>query len=230
MRIRTLINVLLILGGVLCVISTLKEWTEVEFYVKPTIVPMLFILYWFNTRKVDFVFLIILLLCFIGDVFTLLEFDDSFLYVLLSYTVAYFFMYHYGLKEFFPISLSLKEVTVFILFSLIWTYTIFEIFFAIQNKIGDLKILSMVYCINMYMLFGLAFLKFMNKRTKFTFWFLIAVFSFVICDAATALNKFNESNFYFQLLNAIFQLLAVYFLIRFRLSQEQYNFTLQDTV
>lgn len=201
-----------------------------EFYVKPTMVPMLFMLYWFNTRKVDFVFLIILFLCFIGDVFTLLEFENSFIYVLLSYTVAYFFVYYYGLKEFFPISLSPKEVTVLVLFTLIWTYTIFQIFFAIQNKIGDLRILSIVYCVNMYVLFEVAFLKFLNKRAKFTFWFLIAIFSFVICDAATALNRFSESNFYFQLLNAIFQLLAVYFLIRFRLSQEQHDFSLQNPV
>ncbi|RZS92615.1 lysoplasmalogenase family protein [Aquimarina brevivitae] len=228
MQVRTLIHVLLLLGGLLCVASAIFDWKEIELYIKPTMVPMFFMLYWFNTQKIDTLFVIILFMCFTGDVFVLLEIEKSFVYVLLSYTIAYILLYFYVFVFIKNLRLSKTKMVLFFVFLAVWTYIILEVYYAIEGNIGDLKNFSIIYCLNVYILFAVAVLQYLITSNTFSRWFFFSILAFVLCDIATALHKFHHPRIYWELMNAIFQLLAVYCLVRFRLALNRSSSVYQE--
>ncbi|GAA4274643.1 lysoplasmalogenase family protein [Aquimarina gracilis] len=218
MRIRTLIKILLIITGGLCVLCTALQWTELEFYIKPTTVPLFFMLYWFSVKKTDSLFLIILLLCFLGDIFLLVDINNSFVYVLLSYTICYLILFYYLYKNYTPVDYSNVDIIYLAVFFVAWTYIAYEIYDATQGTMDEIRPYGVSYLIILYLLFIGAVFQYVNIRSSQSLWFLIAVLNFVISDSCFALNRFYIPAIEFEIINSIYQLLAVFFLVQFKIS------------
>lgn len=218
MKIRTLIQILLIVAGGLCVLSTIMQWPELELYTKPTTVPLFFMLYWFNVKKFDNLFLIILSLCFLGDIFLLTRIENSFMYVLLSYTLCYLILFYYLFKNHQPLDYDKYDVIYIILFVFCWTYIAYEIYRATEGNMGDIKPYGTAYIIILYLLFIGAVFQYINIRSPKSLWFLIAILNFVISDTCFALNKFYMPLLELEIINSIYQLLAVFFLVKFKIA------------
>ncbi len=218
MKIRTLIKILLLITGGLCVLSTVMQWPDLEFYVKPTTVPLFFMLYWFNVKRVDTLFLVILLLCFLGDIFLLTEMKNAFMYVLLSYTVCYLILFYYLYKNYSPIDYSATDMMYLIVFFVSWTYVVYEIYKAVEGTMGDIRPYGLSYLVILYLLFIGAVLQYANVRSTKSLWFLIAVLNFVVSDTSFALNRFYIPSIELEIINSIYQLLAVFFLVQFKTS------------
>ncbi len=218
MKIRTLIKILLLITGGLCVLSTAMQWPDLEFYVKPTTVPLFFMLYWFNVKRVDSLFLVILLLCFLGDVFLLTEMKNAFMYVLLSYTICYLMLFYYLYKNYSPIDYGATDMLYLIVFFVAWTYVVYEIYNAVEGTMGDIRPYGLSYLVILYLLFIGAVLQYANVRSTKSLWFLIAVLNFVVSDTSFALNRFYIPSIELEIINSIYQLLAVFFLVQFKTS------------
>ncbi|AXT63493.1 hypothetical protein D1816_25170 [Aquimarina sp. AD10] len=218
MKIRTLIKVLLILTGGLCVLSVALQNSSLELYVKPMTVPLFFMLYWFNVKKIDILFLVILLLCFLGDVFLLTDIKNSFIYVLISYVLCYVILFYYLLKNHKKINFSTTDIIYLSVFFVIWTYVVYEIYSAIEGQMGDIRLYGLIYMIVLYFLLLGAVFQYTNIRSTKSLWFLIAILNFVISDSCFALNRFYISSIELEVINAIYQLLAVFFLVKYKIS------------
>ncbi len=218
MKIRTVIKILLIIAGAFCVLSTALQLPELELYAKPATVPLFFMLYWFNVKKVDGLFLIILLLCFLGDIFLLIDVQNSFIYVLLSYTICYLILFYYLYKNYKPIDYGTTDIAYLVVFFVAWTFIAYEIYDVTQEAMGDIRPFGVGYIIILYLLLTGAVFHYVNVRSSKSLWFLIAVLNFVISDSCFALNKFYIPSLEFEIINSIYQLLAVFFLVQFKIS------------
>ncbi|MDY8138275.1 lysoplasmalogenase family protein [Aquimarina sp. 2201CG5-10] len=218
MKVRTLIKILLIIAGGLCVLSTIMQWPELELYVKPATVPLFFMLYWFNVKKLDNLFLIILFLCFLGDIFLLTKIENSFIYVLISYTLCYFILFYYLYKNHKPIDYNNSDIIYLGVFFVIWTVVVYEIYAATTPSMGDVKPYGIAYIIILYLLLIGVVFQYINVRSTKSLWLLLAVINFVISDTSFALDKFYFSILELKVINSIYQLLAVFFLVRFKIA------------
>ena len=218
MKIRTLIKILLLIAGALCVLSTAFQWPMIELYAKPTTVPLFFMLYWFQVKKIDVLFLVILFLCFLGDIFLLIDVQSSFMFVLLSYTICYLILFYYLYKNFKPIDYGVTDIIYLIVFFVAWTFIVYEIYDVTEKEMGDIRPYGVGYIIILYLLLIGAVLQYANVRSSKSLWFLIAVLNFVISDSCFALNKFYIPSIEFEIINSIYQLLAVFFLVQFKIS------------
>ncbi|TPN82101.1 lysoplasmalogenase family protein [Aquimarina algicola] len=218
MKIRTLIKIFLVIAGSLCVLSTAMQWPELEFYAKPTTVPLFFMLYWFSVKKIDGIFLMVLCMCFIGDIFLLTGVQDYFIYVLLSNGLCYILLFYFLYKNHKPIEYSNTDIFYLVIFFVLWTLIVYEIYEAISPNMGEIKPYGIIYLIILYFLFTGAVFQYANTRSSQALWFLIAILNFVICDSCYALDMFYINSIEFRIINAIYQLLAVFFLVKFRIS------------
>ncbi|MBQ0734052.1 lysoplasmalogenase family protein [Aquimarina celericrescens] len=218
MKIRTLTKILLLLAGGLCVLSKAMQWEELELYAKPATVPLLLMLYWFSAKKLDALFLIILLLCFLGDIFLLTDIDNSFMYVLLSYAICYLILFYYLYKNYTPIDYSSTDIVYLVIFFVAWTFIAYEIYNVTEAAMGKIRPYGVGYIIILYLLFIGAVFQYVNVRSAQSLWFLIAVLNFVISDSCFALNRFYIHSIEFEIINSVYQLLAVFFLVQFKIS------------
>lgn len=221
MKIATLIKILLLIAGGLCVLSTAMGWSDLELYVKPTTVPLFFMLYWFNAKKVEGLFLLILVLCFLGDIFLLTEMANGLMYVLLSYTLCYLILFYYIYKNHKPIDFDNADIVYLGVFFVAWTYIAYEIFSATQQAMGSIRPYGVAYLVILYFLLVGAVFYYINIRSTKSLWFLIAILNFVISDSCFALNRFYIPSIHFEIINSIYQLLAVFFLVQFKISSSR---------
>ncbi len=218
MKIRTLIKIALLVTGSLCVLSTILQEESLEFYVKPMTVPLFFMLYWFNVKKVDVLFLLILGLCFLGDIFLLTQLENGFVYVLLSYASCYSILFYYLYLDYKPSNYTNQEIVFLSLFFVGWTAVVYEIYDLTYENMGDVKPYGIVYMLLLYFLLLGSVFRYVNTRSHKSLWFLIAVVNFVICDTCYALDMFYISMLEFKIISAIYQLLAVYFLVKYTIA------------
>ncbi|WP_378172920.1 lysoplasmalogenase family protein [Aquimarina sp. SS2-1] len=218
MKIRTLIKILLLVTGGLCVLSTILQNPTIELYAKPMTVPLFFMLYWFNVQKVDSLFVVVLFLCFLGDIFLLVGLENSFRYVLLSYTLSYFILFYFLYKNHQPLDYNKIDILYMIGFFVFWTIIAYEIYEVTNQNMGKIKPFGIMYLIILYFLLIGAVFQYINVRSPKSLWFAIAILNFVISDACFALDRFYVPSLELKIINSIYQLLAVFFLVKFKLS------------
>lgn len=218
MKISALIKILLIITGGLCVLSTVMQWPILELYIKPTTVPLFFMLYWFNTKKINVSFLLVLLTCFLGDIFLLTDLQNSFIYVLMSYSVCYLLLFFLLYKNYKPVDYDTTDIIYLSVFLVAWTLIVYEIYEVIEGAMGDIKFYGIAYLFILYFLFIGAVFQYVNVRSTKSLWFLVAILNFVISDSCFALDKFYISCIEFKIINSIYQLLAVFFLVQFQIA------------
>ncbi|WP_298541048.1 lysoplasmalogenase family protein [uncultured Aquimarina sp.] len=218
MKVRTLIKILLLITGSLCVLSTILQNPTIELYVKPMTVPLFFMLYWFNVDKVDALFVMVLLLCFLGDIFLLTGVENGFKYVLLSYTLCYFILFYFLYKNHNPIDYNTTDIIYMAVFFVFWTIIAYAIYAVTNQNMGDIRPYGIAYLIILYSLLIGAIFQYINIRSPKSLWFAIAILNFVISDACFALDRFYVPSLELRIINAIYQLLAVFFLVKFKIS------------
>ncbi|WP_299251539.1 lysoplasmalogenase family protein [uncultured Aquimarina sp.] len=218
MKVRTLIKILLLITGGLCVLSTILQNPIIELYAKPMTVPLFFMLYWFNVDKVDSLFIVVLSLCFLGDIFLLTGIENGFRYVLLSYTLCYFILFYFLYKNRKPIEYSNIDVIYMVVFFVFWTSIVYAIFVVTNQNMGDIRPFGIAYFVILYSLLIGAIFQYINIRSPRSLWFAIAILNFVISDACFALDRFYVPSLELKIINSIYQLLAVFFLVKFKIS------------
>lgn len=220
MKIRILIQILLLITGALSVLSTVIQSSELELYTKPITVPLFFMLYWFNSKKLDPLFILVLLLCFLGDIFLLVEIEKSFMYVLVCYSLCYFVMMYYMYNDRKAWVFSTLDWFNILIFFLFWSYIVYEVYNTVIVSMGELAMYGIFYLAVLYVLLTGVVFRYINSRSTQSFWFLLAIIHFVISDVSFAIDRFYVAALELKTINSIYQLLAVYFLVRFKLAND----------
>lgn len=220
MKIKNVIKILLLITGFLCVLSTALQNPLIELYAKPMTVPLFFMLYWFSVKQLDPLFLVVLFLCFLGDIFLLTGLEDGFIYVLMSYVLCYAILFFYIYKNHKPVSYSNTDIAYLMIFLVVWTVIAYEIYSATHESMGRIEPYGVTYIIILYVLLIGAVYQYINVRSPKSLWFLIAVLNFVICDTCFSLDRFYIQSLELRIINSIYQLLAVYFLVKFKISSD----------
>ncbi|WP_025739994.1 lysoplasmalogenase family protein [Aquimarina pacifica] len=218
MKIKVLIKILLLITGGLCVASKAIQLPELEFYAKPATMPLFFMLYWFSTKRVDIPFLVVLFLSFLVDIFLLTGIEDSFLYVLICNSVCYSILFYFLFKIFRPIDFSNTDIIYLIIFFVGWTFIVYTFYDEVRYGLGDLLIYGAIYTLVLYFLLIGAVLHYVNVRSTKSLWFLIAILNFFISDSCYALDAFYISSVEFRVMNSLYQFLAIFFLVQFKIS------------
>ncbi len=218
MRMKILIYILLFITGGLYVLSKILQLSTLELYVKPTTVPLFFMLYWFNAKRIDTVFVLVLILAFLGDIFLLTDLENSFVYVLLCYGVCYLLLFYFLWKNYQPIVYNSSDIVYLMGFFVVWTFIAYEVYDATQEAMGEIKYYGLIYLLILYLLFIGAVFQYINVRSSKSLWFLVAILNFVISDSCFALDRFYVESVQFEVIYAIYQLLGVFFLVQFMIS------------
>ena len=217
MKIRTLIKILLLVTGVLSIIGYVMEIKVLEMYAKPMTVPLFFMLYWFNSKKLNWIFVLVLFLSFMGDVFLLIEMP-SIISVLFCYLSCYVLLFYFLFKDYKPMRYTKKDVVSVVVIFFIFTLIIYQIYSLIAPNLGDLLMYANIYFLVLYSLFVGSWLQYVNIKSAKAFWFVIAISSYIICDICFALDLFYIQVIGLRIINAIYQLLAVFFLVQYMLA------------
>ena len=220
MSIKKIIRILIWITGILCVLSTVIQNPMIELYVKPTTVPLFFVLYWFSVKKLDIYFLVILFLCFLGDIFLLTDFDNDFTYVLLCYAICYVMLFYYLYINCKPLSFGNTDIIYFAIFFIIWTLAAIKIYEVTEGAMDSIRSYGIAYLFILCILLIGAVFQYINIRSPKSLWFLVAILNFVISDCSFALERFYIQSLELRTINAIYQLLAVYFLVEFKISSD----------
>ncbi len=218
MKIKILIKILLLITGSLCVISKAIEAPDLELYAKPVTVPLFFMLYWFSAKRIDILFVLVLFLSFLVDVFLITGLEDSFMYVLICNSLCYSILFYFLYKVFKPIQYSKTDIVYILIFFIGWTFIVYTFFGEIRNGLGELLNHALFYTLVLYFLLIGAVLHYVNVRSTKSLWFLIAILNFFISDSCYALDRFYISSIEFRVMNSLYQFLAIFFLVQFKVS------------
>ena len=216
---KTLAMILLLISGFLCVLSKIIQLPELEFYVKPTVMPLCLMWYWFSDKRFEFPFLAFLFLSFLVDVLLLVQIEGVFLYVLVCNIFCYSILFYFLYKNYQPFRYSKVDVIYLIVFFVGWSvlmYTLYDR--GLREGSKDFGPYVVVYMSILYFVIIGGVLNYVNIRSPKSLWFLIAVVNFFIGDASYALNRFYLPSIEFEVLNSLYQFLAIFFLVKFKIS------------
>lgn len=222
MKVRTLIKILLLITASLCVFSVAVQNFNLKLYIKPMTVPLFFMMYWFNIKKIDSLFLVVLFFCFLTDIFLLVQIEHSFILVLLSNIVRYLILFVYVYRNKKKIDFSKTERLSFLIFLVFWSCVVYVIYSLIEVSMREIRPYGILYICILYVLLAAAIFQYINTRSLKLLWFLIACINFVVSDTCFVLDQFYISSLELKVVSLIYQLLAIYFLVKFQISSADY--------
>ena len=217
MKVRTLIKILLVVTGVLSIVGYVVEIKEMELYTKPMTVPLFFMMYWFNAKTLNWVFILVLFLSFLGDVLLLIE-VSKITYVLVCYLCCYSLLFYFLYKDYKPIVFSKKDIISTSVIFVMFTIIVYQVYVLLRPNIQHILVYANLYFLILYSLFLASWLQYVNIKSAKAFWFVIAITSYIISDICFALDRFYVNVIGLKIINGIYQLLAVFFLVQYMIT------------
>ena len=208
---------MLLVTGVLSVVGYVLEIKDLEVYTKPMTVPLLFMLYWFNTKKLNWIFVLVLILSFVGDVLLLIGLPQI-IYILDCYLFCYSLLFYFLFKDYKSLQYTKKDIfSIVVIFSL-FTLLIYQIYWVIVPNVEYPVAHTNLYFLVLYSLFISSWLQYVNIKSAKALWFVIAITSFIISDVCFAIDHFYIEVLGLKIINGVYQLLAVFFLVQYKLA------------
>ncbi len=209
---------------ILVVFFKIMEYDSIMLYVKSIIVPFIFIYYLItNNYKISWIKSLIFLFCFVGDLFNLLDFNDSGLGALLCFLIVYILLLMLTIDNFRYLRYERNDSgPMLILFLFIVT---------ICTSILSLKFEKMILDFSLYLSYGivLSFLCFISisnyiKKGNHTFFNLVVMcVCFMVSDVFYVINNFYFKLFAFSFISVITQVFAYFFMVTYFIENDKYN-------
>lgn len=192
-------------------------------YAKSVIIPLIFIYYFItNNYKISISKAFIFLLCFIGDVLNIINFDISHLLSLLTFLVVYLLLLKLGYEDLKSLKFNESD-RIPILISLLFII-------AISSSVLSLQFENMVFNLSLYIIYGIVlgifiFISVTNYIKKPNFAFLNLVV-FCVCsmisDTFFMINKFYLNLFALDFLQASIQVFSYFFMVTYFIANDKY--------
>lgn len=192
-------------------------------YAKSVIIPLLFIYYLItNEYKISLIKVMIFLLCFIGDIFNLLNFDISPLVSLFSFLFVYLLLLKISYDDFRHLKYNKNDnfsILVLLLFITIISVSILSL------KFEKMEIDFSLYVIYGIVLSVLSFFCIVNYIKKQNYAFLnllIMCLCFIISDIFYFINKFYFSIYALSFIHIFVQVFSYFFMVSYFVENDKY--------
>lgn len=208
----------------LVVFFKITEDDSLVLYTKSIIIPLIFMYYSItNNYKIDRVKGLIFLFCFIGDIFNLMQFNDSGLGALLSFLFVNILLLKLAVDDFKYLKLK-KEDNIPMLVSFFFIATI-------CTSILSLNFERMKLDFSFYVLYGiilslLTFFSIINylKKGNYTFFCLVVMCGCsMISDVFFIINKFYLNLYAFSFITVFVQVFSYFFMATYFIENDRYH-------
>lgn len=200
--------------------------SELMLVTKPIIVPAIFFYYLQEKKRVNWSYVVIIMLFFIGDMTVLIDLPDFFVLIVSVFLIAYLFFLK-GLVDDL-VAIRLGGINRAHLFALLLC-----VFFLIYLLISIIDVLIEAKTENMYLmvLYGItlvaigtiASMNYIIKPSRYTTFMIFASLSFVISDVFYILKKDFLEIEILNYLNNFTQIISYYFLTKYYLLKDSKN-------
>lgn len=207
----------------LVVLFKILGWNAYVLYAKSLIIPLLFVYYFItNNYSISWLKALILLLCFIGDLFNLLQFEISPLGALISFLLAYVLLLKLAFDDFRGLKFNERDhIPIFVLFVFVAVIFISILSLNFENMIYDIS-LYVIYGIVLSVLVFISLVNFIkNPNNAFMNLLLMCVGS-MVSDVFFVINSFYLSLYTFSFIQVTVQAISYFFMINYFIENDKY--------
>ncbi len=209
--------------GVLYVISSCMYNESLTLIVKPIIIPSI-VFYYFTQirrRRSDDLFVLSLILFFLGDILYLINVEDYYYFGLFLFLIPYLIIIHFIYKD-FKLLLQVREIkkidlSLIIVF-LTMIYLIYSMLSLIEYSSNKEFIYVIIFSLELLLMSVLTALVFLYSTYRKNVYLAFTVLSFILSDVFFMLDKQFEL-VVFKLVNTLAQTISYYFYVMYFLER-----------
>jgi len=214
--------ILFFVASVLAIIFRAMDYFSLMLYTKSIIIPSLFIYYFvLNNYRITLTKALIFLLCFMRDVFVLLNIKESAIGSFLCILFVYLLLLKFSLKDFRYLKFNYRDSASIIILVLL----IVTICYSVLN----LKLEKLNFSFSLYVVFGivlslLSVISITNyiKIGSYAFFNLMLMcVCFIITDVFFVIYNFYMNLYVFTLISIITQVLSYFFMVNYFIEKEK---------
>jgi hypothetical protein len=221
--------ILFFVASFFAILFKMLEYNSLVLYAKSIIIPSLFIYYLVsNNYRVTLTKALIFLLCFMRDVFILLNIKESALGSFLSILFVYLILLILSLKDFRGLKFNYKDSTSIL--------TLVLLLGTICYSVLNLKLEGLDLSFSLYVIFGIVltllsvvvlsnYIK--NESYVFVNSMMMCV-CFIITDIFFVLYNFYFKLYVFSLISVVTQVLSYFFMVKYFIAKDQVKVDLDN--
>ena len=188
---------------------------------KVSLIPLVFFNYYFYKNKLELIPMLLLIFCFLGDVF-MLDFNryTSRLYLVTFgiHHLVFALVCYRAIQDFNAKKLIFSALPVITLWFVYFNYSIKDIF---GSQMGDLYPFVLAYSIVLSAFTIISLVNYFNNETKVNFYPVMVAVCFLIGDIIMAIDNYLFELFFFDFTVVVVKVIGYFFLLKFIKS---YNF------
>jgi hypothetical protein len=221
--------VLFFVASFFAILFKMLEYNSLVLYAKSIIIPSLFIYYLVsNNYRITFIKALVFLLCFMRDVFILLNIKESALGSFLSILFVYLILLILSLKDFRGLKFNYKDSASIL--------TLVLLLGTICYSVLNLKLEGLDLSFSLYVIFGIVltllsvvvlsnYIK--NESYVFVNSMMMCV-CFIITDIFFVLYNFYFNLYIFSLISVVTQVLSYFFMVKYFIAKDQVKVDLDN--
>ncbi|WP_298223435.1 lysoplasmalogenase family protein [Flavobacterium sp.] len=207
--------------SILAVIATIVDDDLMILLVKPAVIPA--ILYYYLTikkTKINWFFISVLLLNFIGDTIVLLEIKDQTLIIMIPYFISYLLLLRFSILDLRKMRIIKSGILLAALIFGFLMYVLYELVQMFADTNPELIVPVIVYGIVLGLFGCIAVYCYYAKITAFTFYLLMFVITSIVSDVFYMLFHFLFQIPFLNYFEFATQLVSYYFVVKYFVSRK----------
>ncbi|WP_309641604.1 lysoplasmalogenase family protein [Flavobacterium sp.] len=214
---------LYIFCSILAVIATIIDNDLMILLVKPAVIPA--ILYYYlasKTSKVNWLFIVVLILNFIGDTIVLLEIKDETLILMVPYFISYLLLLRFAIQDLRTMKFYKSGILIASIIFCFLMYVLHELIQMFIDTNPELVIPVIVYGIVLGVFGCIAMYCYYAKIAAYTFYLLMFVITSIVSDVFYMLFHFLFQIPFLNYIEFATQLVSYYFVVKYFVSRKNY--------
>ncbi|WP_220399463.1 lysoplasmalogenase family protein [Galbibacter sp. BG1] len=196
-------------------VSRVFELDLIANIAKASLIPLVFLNYYLSKKRIEIVPVVILLFCFLGDLFTMHLTPFTTRAFLICYGISFLVfavICFRAIHDFDVKKLIFSAVPVIVLWFIYFNYSIKDIF---GEQMGDLYPYIIIYSIVLSAFTIISLVNYFNNEQKVNLYPVMVSVSFLIADIMTAIHNFIVPLFFYSVTAVLLKVVCYFFLLRF---------------
>lgn len=214
-------------SGLLFLLAIFFRNEEFMLVTKPIIIPSILFYYYIETKgRINGVFVLSLILFFIGDMLFLINFDDFYIIGLLIFLLPYLFVLHFlylDIKQIIAKRKNRKIDYTFIIILLILVNLLITVLINLEATSFVEELFYLLFGIELVAMGVMAAMIYFHSSIKRNFYLAVTIATFILSDLFFVLNKNVQNLLVFELINGLTQTASYYFYVRYFLERNKIN-------
>ena len=184
MKTKKVTLILYIIACVFTVVATMLDDEVMIILSKPVVIPAIFFYYLSEKklRPVDGLFIILLVLNFIGDTIALMKIENETMYIMVPFFLSYLILLKFTIDDARAISFNLKGIFVSLIVGSFLMYIMYSLIELIIDTNPELIVPVIIYGIILGSFVSIAVYCFYTKNSISTYYLLMAALMSVVSD------------------------------------------------